>query len=1031
MSFVHLHTKSWYSFRRGASSPDALVQQALENGQTAVALTDYMSTAGVIPFQVAARAKGLKSIIGAEVVIDGYPLVMLAANQAGFRQINQIISKGLEETGITLQEVSQDSSDVFVLTGGRSGLFWELLVSAKPHSALEWVKQLSGVFGQRLFVEVSSHLFEGDARMVGKLLSLAKTVRVQAVLTNDVAYAVPKDAVRLDALTLSRYRLQVQDDHTERPSNREAWLKPQSLLEQIVSIQSLYTNTLAIANECQVDLLPERVLIPQARLPENTTADLELEGLARAGIKRRYKPEQHKTALKLMSHELEVIEELGLAEYFLVVHEVVEAARAMKIRTAGRGSAASSIVVYALGIAHADPLKFRLRFERFLNTGRFVNKREAPDIDVDVQSERRQELIDWVTQRFAGKTAMAANINTYGLRGAVRDAARLLGWTHDQASELTRVLPYQGRPRNIRRYSGELERVAGQSVLLEVLLSLVERLDDCPRDLGLHSGGMLLARDSILNHSAVKRSANETLQTFLDKRTAEHAGLVKLDLLGLLTLDILQTAVDLLEEQGIILDLETVDLDDARIYAGLKDGKVIGLFQVESPAQQALIAQLQPETFLDLVAQVALIRPGPIQAQSVRPYIKRRKGLENVTYPHPSLEPVLRQTYGVMVFQDQAIETAQVICGMSIDEADKFRKLVSKARDREDMEAMREIFTTRARGTHADIDDEKANQIFEMVAGFAGYGFPLSHSVAFATTAAHTAYLKALHPAAFLCAVLQHEPGMYPRLTITEEARRMGIAVLPVRLENSEARYTLEKIDESLGIRLAFSAVDNISEAKARGLVLGRPYLSLEDLVRRSGLARDALFNLARSDALECFGTRRDVLWELGVLENRLDLVRSSAAMLLSIPTITAKDLAWLEELTFEEALEWDLEITRTSEIHPLAPLRQMLEMAGVRASNCIYDGQHCTVAGMVISRQRPQTAKGFVFLFLEDEFGHVQAIAHPDVWLEMREVLRARALLVTGKVQKLRGWKTVVIEKVEVLETAQVREAEMAYFVR
>ena len=422
--------------------------------------------------------------------------------------------------------------------------------------------------------------------------------------------------------------------------------------------------------------MPERVLIPRARLPQDTTAELELEELARAGIKRRYPPEQRKAALKLMSHELEVIEELGLAEYFLVVHEVIEAAKSLKIRTAGRGSAASSIVVYALGIAHADPLKFRLRFERFLNTGRFVNKREAPDIDVDVQSSRRQELIEWVTQRFAGKTAMAANINTYGLHGAVRDAARLLGWTHDQAGELTRVLPYQGRPRHIRRYTSELERVAGQSVLLEVLLSLVERLDDCPRDLGLHSGGMLLARDSILNHSAVKRSANGTLQTFLDKRTAEHAGLVKLDLLGLLTLDVLQTAVDLLEQQGIILDLENVDLDDSRIYAGLKDGKVIGLFQVESPAQQALIAQLQPETFLDLVAQVALIRPGPIQAQSVRPYIKRRKGLEQVVYPHSSLEPVLRQTYGVMVFQDQAIETAQVICGMSIDEADKFRKLV-------------------------------------------------------------------------------------------------------------------------------------------------------------------------------------------------------------------------------------------------------------------------------------------------------------------------------------------------------------------
>jgi error-prone DNA polymerase len=1036
MSFVHLHTKSWYSFRRGGSSPDALVQQALLNGQTAVGLTDYMSTAGVIPFQVAARAKGLKSIVGAEVLIEGYPLVMLAASQTGFRQINQMISRGFElgDAGVMLEEIREDSSDVFVLTGGCSGRLWELLATTKPHSALEWVKRLLGVFGQRLFVEVSSHLCEGDARMVGKLLGLARTARVHAVMTNDVGYAVPEDAVRLDALILSRHRLQVQDDHTERPSNREAWLKPQQLLEQIVGIPSLFANTVAIANECFVDLLPERIEIPRARLPENTTADLELEGLARAGIKRRYPLEQHKTALKLMSHELEVIEELGLAEYFLVVHEVIEAARAMRIRTAGRGSAASSIVVYALGIAHADPLKFRLRFERFLNTGRFVNKREAPDIDVDVQSERRQELIEWVTQRFKGQTAMAANINTYGLRNATRDAARLLGWTHDQAGELTRVLPYSGRPRHIRRHTSELEKVAGTSVLLEVLLSLVERLDDCPRDLGLHSGGMLLARDSILNHSAVKRSANGTLQTFLDKRTAEYAGLVKLDLLGLLTLDVLQTAIELLEGLGITVDLEMVDLDDSRIYAGLKDGKVIGLFQVESPAQQALIAQLQPENFLDLVAQVALIRPGPIQAQSVRPYIKRRKGLEKVAYPHSCLEPVLRQTYGVMVFQDQAIETAQVICGMSIDEADKFRKLVSKARDRDDMEAMREVFTSRAKETHADIDHEKANMIFEMVAGFAGYGFPLSHSVAFATTAAHTAYLKALYPAAFLCAVLEHEPGMYPRLTITEEARRLGIVVLPVCLENSGSRFLLEWAGEGLGIRLAFTAIGGLSEAMARVLVAHRQeqaFLSLEDLVRRSKLPKDALFGLARAGALSTFGERRDVLWELGVLENRLAVVLAQAEGLFQTPVVLSEDLAWLEGLRLEEELEWDLAMTRTSGVHPLAVLRVGLELAGVRATNRIYDGQRCSVAGLVIARQRPETAGGFLFLLLEDEFGHVQAIVQPELWLLMREVLRARALVVTGKVQRLRGWKTVVVEKAEILETKQALEGEMAYFVR
>ncbi len=1009
------------------------MRQALENQQTALALTDYMSTAGVIPMQVAARAAGLDCIVGAEVLVEGYPLVLLATNQAGFKRINQWISTGFaaEQAGLDLAALREDAGDVFALTGGRYGRLWKLLHSRQPHSALEWVKSLKGIFAERLFIEVSSHRCEGDARMVKRMLELAKTAQVHALLSNDVGYAVPDDSVCLDLLTLSRLRLGIDDDYDERPRNREAWLKPQAMLEQVVRNKGLLETTVAIANQCVVNLLPEQVLIPHLAISAPT---IELEERVRQGIKRRYPVAKRKTAVEVMSRELEVIESLGLSEYFLLVHEVIKAAQRLRIRTAGRGSAASSIVVYALGIAHADPLQFRLRFERFLNSTRFLAKKEAPDIDIDVQSSRRQELIDWLTNDFVGRSAMAANINTYGLRAATRDVARVLGWTHDQASEITRVLPYSGRPRQIRRYTEALEQVTGKSVLLEVLVALVECLDDCPRDLGLHSGGMLLAPSHIHHHSPTKHSANGTLQTFLDKRTAEQAGLVKLDLLGLLTLDVLQTTLDLLEQQDISLELEQVDLEDKRIYQALQDGKVIGLFQVESPAQQALLAQLQPQNFLDLVAQIALIRPGPIQAQSVKPYIRRRKGLEGVTYPHPCLEPVLRQTYGLMVFQDQAIEVAQLICGMSIGEADRFRKLISRARDREEMEAMRGEFLERAKHTHADLSSEVANTIFGMVAGFAGYGFPLSHSVAFATTAAHTAYLKAIHPAAFLASVLEHEPGMYPRLTITEEAGRLGIVVLPVDLQKSGSRYGLEQVGDGLGIRLALTAISGISQTMAEVVVQERqnkPFSSLEDLVQRSKLPKDALGSLARSGALDSFGSRRNVLWELGILEQRFAVMHANQEGFLRLPVIEASDLARLDALELEELLDWDLEVTRTSQVHPLAVLRSGLEMIGVRATNRIYDGQRCTIGGLVISRQRPETAGGFVFLLLEDEFGHCQAIAHRDVWLTIREILRARALLVTGRVQRLRGWKTVVIEEARVLETARVLEAEMAYFVR
>ncbi len=1035
--FAHLHARSWYSFRRGASSPDALVKQALENSDEAVAVTDYMSVAGCVPLQAAARAAGIRAIIGAEVNLEGFPIVMLAASNAGYATINRLISRGFEqpEEQISLNDLRDDHSDVIILTGGRESKLRALLEAGQPHTALEWLKLLSELAPKRVFVEVSSHGREGEVRMVSRLLSLSRTARIPAVVTNDVRYATPHDAARYDALILSRQRLTVHDDHPERIWSRDAWLKPRAELEKLIHGKQLYANALTLARECQVDLIPGKVEVPRANLELGIDANGELERLVRLGIRHRYQASKRLQALELMERELQIIKELDLAEYFLVVHEVVEAARVLKIRTAGRGSAASSMVVYALGIAHADPLQFRLRFERFLNPGRFANGREAPDIDLDVQSERRQELIEWVTRRFTGRTAMSANYNCYAIRGATRDVARLLGWSHDTAGDMTGVLPYSGRPRKIRQYREALEMVIGASPLLEVLLSLTERLDDCPRDLGLHSGGMLLARDSIFNHSAVKRSANGTLQTFLDKRTSEASGLVKLDLLGLLSLDVLQTALGLLEGEGVYLRLEDVDLDDPRIYNSLQDGKVIGLFQIESPAQQALLAQLQPTCFLDLVAQVALIRPGPIQALSVRPYIKRRNGLEKITYPHPSLEPVLKQTYGLMVFQDQAIETAQTLCGMSVDEADRFRKLVSKARDREDMEAMRDEFVRRALETHGDLKPEVAEQVFETIAGFSGYGFPLSHSVAFATTAAHTAFLKALHPAAFLAAVLEHAPGMYPRMTITEEAKRLGVPVLPARLEVSGVRFRLEHQAGRLAIRMPLSAVGGVSEAAARVIVLERehePFADLEDFFKRVRLPVNTLNVLAKAEVLKCFGSRRDVLWLLGVLAGRHTPTNQHQDRLLESALISDDDLAWLEDLNEGEAMTWDLQTTRTSLVsHPMALLRPELEALGVKRLDRIFDGQHCTIAGLVIARQHPETARGFVFLYLEDEFSHCQGIVHPNLWEALRPELRSRALMLTGRVQRLKGWKTMVIESVMPIETLVARESEMAYFVR
>ena len=369
-----------------------MVRQAVHNGDRAIAITDYMSMAGVIPMQVAARAAGIHAVVGAEVLVEGAPLVLLAKNQTGFATINRLISKGFEAQthnqpskealGISLEQFAEDYQEVFVLTGGHDGRLWSLLKSWQSQRALDWVKALASIAGKNLYIEISSHRREGDSRMILSLLGVAQSLQVQAVATNNALYATAQDAVRYDALTLSRLRLTVNDDHPERPSNAEGWLKPRALLEDLIHAPRLYDNAVAIAEQCQVDLIAKRIQVPRARLKLEPNPNLELEALVRAGIKRRYPLAQRKSAVEIMPKELAVIAEFELAEFFLVVNAVVQAARALGIRTAGRGSAASSIVVYALGIAHADPLKFRLRFERFLNPGRFSAGREAPDIDI-------------------------------------------------------------------------------------------------------------------------------------------------------------------------------------------------------------------------------------------------------------------------------------------------------------------------------------------------------------------------------------------------------------------------------------------------------------------------------------------------------------------------------------------------------------------------------------------------------------------------------------------------------------------------
>jgi error-prone DNA polymerase len=1042
MSFVHLHVRSWFSFQRGASSPEALVKRALELGQPALALTDFMGVAGVVQFQQAAQKAGIKPIIGAEIVLkhsasdhaalELHPLVFLAASNAGYATLCRFLSRADERktekkvAHLEWSDLADDHADLFCLTAGRDGFLRSKLEAMELNTALEWVKQLSSLMPGRVFVELVNHRRPGEKRMLGKLAQLARTARVPLVATNDVRFAARDDFALHDLLTCSRLGLTIDEEHDDRPVNDEARLKSLAELQGLIYQPSAFANTLEIARECSVNLLPGEITPPGANLPAGVDPRDHLESLCRAALAVKFSAKKFERpyrlrALNQLDHELDVIAKLELSEFFLVVHEVIAYAKARGIRCAGRGSAANSIVAYLLGITGVDPLEHRLLFERFLHTGR----RGTPDIDVDFQSDRRLEVIAWLEDRFAGHTAMTANVNTYQPRSAVRDAAKVLGWPLETIDRMTKALPYHGRCCAIKDHRMALESVTGPSTLLEVLLEVVTRMDGCPRHLSQHSGGMLLTRDALTDHTPIIRSANGVKTATFAKDDVESMGLVKFDVLGLRSLGVVSRAVELhqLATGELLLDptaaphgpgsleVDDIRLDDPRVFDLICSGGTLALFQVESPGQIALIAKHQPRDFKSLIAQIALLRPGPLQGGMVHPYVRRARGLEPVVFAHHSLEQILDDTYGIILYQEQVLEVAHAFAGLSLEQADEFRRLMSKWRHPGEMSAMKDQFISSAMNTHADLNLEAAEEVFFHVSQFVGYGFPRSHAAAFAKTVYQTAFLKLYFPAAYLAAVMEHHPGMYPRQSFVLEAQRAGVTVLPPSLEHSSLGFSLEMLNQKLAIRLPLEGITGIGTSDAQAILLERlasPFSSLESLWRRVRVGKDVLQALAKAGALETFGPRREIIWQLGVLESQFGQPGLEA---LDFETPAVQDIPDLELLNILETLVWDhTSIQTTTGLHPMALVRSSLTRSGVQPIARAHTPR-VTVSGLVIARQRPPTAKGITFITLEDETGRVQCIVHPGVWERIGSRLKARALVLTGSINRVGSWRGITVE--------------------
>ena len=1028
------------------------------------------------------------------------PLLLLAASPAGYSNLCRILTaahlRDRDHPHALLEELDEHRHDLFCLTGTYESRLWSLLDAGRLESARRWIDTLAQIFGDRLSIEVAHHLLPGDKRRLQRLRALSERTRVPMAVTGDVRYAVADHYKRYDLMTCIRHGITVFEPHPDRPRNAEAYLKDEETMRKLIPWPEAFDRTEEIAEACEVDLLPGFITPPSARVETGESCREYIIRLCREGLDGKYghgdasrsvesrepravdggtsRPDASddlRTRAEVqLDRELQVILDLHLEEFFLVVHEIVDEARRRGIRCAGRGSAANSIVAYLLGITEVDPLEHRLLFERFLHGGR----KGTPDIDVDFDSERREEVIAWMEERFGiEQTAMTATLVTYRLRSAIRDVAKALGWSMEEVDRMSKAVP-PSRAHGAREHRVTLEQIVPASPLLDVLLGMVESLADCPRHLGLHSGGMVLSRKPLHHFTPVQVSANGVKMVQFDKYDVEALGLVKLDVLGLRMLASVSESVELIRRhEDPEFRLEEIPFDDIATFNMIRASETLGTFQIESQGQLHLLAQHQPETFDDLITEIALFRPGPLQGGMVHPFVRRRRGEEPIQYDHPDLEPILKETYGIILFQEQVLEVAHRFAGMSLAEADDFRSLMSRFRDPGEMEQMREKFVHGA--MRRGVDEASANKVFDRVSNFVGYGFCRSHAAAFAKTVYESCYLKKHYPAEFMAAVMEHRPGMYNLMTLQEEARRFGVQTLGPDVNRSGVRYDVEPLDgersadsvqadadsvragvpsASAGagsvravrraIRKPLTAVKELSEDDARMIVWERlqngRFTSVEDFYRRVPLEEDTLRSLARSGAFDEIHqaqerdarlrkASRRALWEVGLLlRSPVPRGRPSSRELFEVRSFSEADIPDLPELTPATRLSWDYETHGSAREHPMTLMRRTLNELEIRPiETCYRIGRYfsvrkhpsvrrhpsVTVAGLSVLRQRPPTANGVLFVTLEDETGFVQCVVRPTVLEHLDHVLRQSALVVRGELHIQGNWRGLVVTNV------------------
>jgi error-prone DNA polymerase len=1021
--YVELHARSAFSFLEGSSVPEELVARAAALNFPALAILDRDNISGAARFHMAAKKAGIRAHIGAEITCtDGHRYPLLSENRTGYQNLCRLITrmkmrakKG--EGAADPQEFAEFSQGLVCLASRPDPRFLHL-------------------FGAKnIFVELQRHYNRAEEALNQSLMDFARHHRLPLVATNGVSHATPESREALDVLTCVRHKTTIHEAGRLLSINSDRYLKSAPEMSCLFAdLPEAIANTRELSDRLQFTLADLGYQFPRYPTPPGESMDSFLRKRVEEGAMNRYHSKSvdlRRRARRQIDRELALIEKLQLPGYFLIVWDIVDFCRRQNILVQGRGSAANSAVCYALGITAIDPVEMELLFERFLSEERG----EWPDIDLDLPSgDQRERAIQYVYEGY-GKlgAAMTANIITYRGRSAVRDIGKVLGFPETDLARISALVPSWGwvdpkepdPKETAERQFTEAGFSPQKHPLIGKFLDLYMTIQDLPRHLGQHSGGMVICEgqlDSIVPLEPATMPGRVVIQW--DKEDCADMGIIKVDLLGLGMMAVLEESIQLIrtayrEE----VDLAHLPQDDPLVYQALQNADTIGMFQVESRAQMSCLPRLRPEHFYDIVVQVAIIRPGPIVGQMLNPFLRRRQGREPAECLHPSLEPVLRRTLGVPLFQEQLLRMAMIVAGFSGGEAEELRRAMGFKRSEA---RMRDIETRLRDGmTRNAIIGKQQDSIVQSITAFALYGFPESHAASFALIAYASAYLKCRYLAAFTAAILNNQPmGFYAPATLVKDAQRHGLHFNPIDVTRSDWLCTIEEENGERRVRLGLNYVKGLRELPARSILAARtqsPFANIQDLVDRvPELRKDELRKLSEIGALNFITAspthRRAALWDSELA------IRPSGPLFANPQSLIPNPLPMM---TATDRLNSDFRGTHlTIGKHPMAFHREKLDALGVTPAaqlKYVHNGRVVRIAGCIICRQRPGTAKGLLFLSIEDETGVSNAVVMPDVFdRERKTILNNSYLVIDGEMQNIDNVYTVRAERFEPLHVAE-----------